>query len=71
MKKQNDTFLNVVMMVSGALAFLFGFLGGIHKEEWVSPTYYYVVVIGFAISTIIFLRAHYVFSKREWEREKK
>lgn len=68
--KNNNTFLNVIMAVSGSLAFLFGFLGGIHKEEWVSPTYYYVVVIGFAISTIIFLRAHYVFSKREWKGKK-
>lgn len=71
MKKQNNNFLNLVMVISGALAFLFGFLGGIQKDEWINPTYYYVVVIGFIISTVIFLRAHYVFSKREWNKGKK
>ena len=69
--KKNNNFLNVVMAISGTLAFLFGFLGGIHKEEWISPTYYYIVVAGFILSTIIFLRCHYIFSRREYYKNKK
>lgn len=63
--------INVLMVVSACLVLMFGILAGIQKNEWVNPVYYYVVIVGLAISALIFLRCHYIFSRREYYKNKK